>query len=501
MKKKLYVLLMTLVSVCTLQGCGKTSDKPIDEVSKANQMMGASVHDPSIVETDGKYYIFGSHMAAASSEDLQSFKMFAEGVNASNKLFTNLFDEEKGAFAFTGTFTDGNYAVWAPDVIYNKDMGKWTMYFCTTHDYRTSTLCMATADQVEGPYTFQKNLLHSGFGRTTVENTNFFEIMGENADVSPYLAQGQYNNLKYPNCIDPTVFYDKDDRLWMVYGSWSGGIYLLELDKQTGEPIHPETDEEHNVDKYFGYHLLGGLHNSCEGPYILYDETADYYYLFVSYGGLTREGGYQIRQFRSKEVTGPYVDAAGNNLGFVSAHNEYGVKMMGNYSFPSLKTAYMAPGHNSALHGSDGKYYLVYHQRMNSGTEYHEPRVHQMYLNEDNWFVAAPFAYQGEDNAQVDITQKEVSGTYYCVNHGTDISAEIHDAKPWKIDAKGNITLEDGEKATYELNGNNITMKAEDKEYKGIIGKMKDEAGNPVTFISAINGQNETLWCVKYNLN
>lgn len=38
----------------------------------------------------------------------------------------------------------------------------------------------------------------------------------------------------YPHAIDPVVFYDESGKLWMVYGSWSGGIYMLELDENTG---------------------------------------------------------------------------------------------------------------------------------------------------------------------------------------------------------------------------------------------------------------------------
>ena len=38
----------------------------------------------------------------------------------------------------------------------------------------------------------------------------------------------------WPNCIDPCVFYDDDDNLWMSYGSWSGGIYMIRLDKENG---------------------------------------------------------------------------------------------------------------------------------------------------------------------------------------------------------------------------------------------------------------------------
>lgn len=68
--------------------------------------------------------------------------------------------------------------------------------------------------------------------------------------------------------------------------------------------IHPEADEEHNVDAYYGKKLLGGGHKSIEAPYILYDEATDYYYLYVSYGTLTSSGGYQVRVFRSKTVDG-----------------------------------------------------------------------------------------------------------------------------------------------------------------------------------------------------
>ena len=82
------------------------------------------------------------------------------------------------------------------------------------------------------------------------------------------------------NCIDPDVFYDEDGRMWMVYGSWSGGIFLIEIDEETGYPIYPEADEENHVDSYYGKKLLGGYHNSIEGPHIMYDETSGYYYLF-----------------------------------------------------------------------------------------------------------------------------------------------------------------------------------------------------------------------------
>jgi arabinan endo-1,5-alpha-L-arabinosidase len=81
------------------------------------------------------------------------------------------------------------------------------------------------------------------------------------------------------------------------------------------------------------------------------------------------------------------VDVAGNTLQDQDDHFNYGLKMMGNYTFPSLNYTYMAPGGQSTFQDDDGKYYITYHQRFDDGTEYHEPRVHQMYTNEDGWFV------------------------------------------------------------------------------------------------------------------
>ena len=277
------------------------------EEKKGSFSAGASVHDPSVFKENGTYYIFGSHMEAAKSENLREWKSFASGVSQNNELFDNLFDEPRKAFEFVGKNEEGGYSVWAPDVIYNEKMGKYMMYFCTTSTYKRSSICFATADNPEGPYTFQDTILHSGF--RTADTKNKQQIFGdENFDMRKYMMSGDYNNLQWPNALDPSVFYDEDGRMWMVYGSWSGGIFILELDQETGYPIFPEEDEENEVDSYYGKHLIGGMHLSCEGPYILYDETSGYYYLFVSYGSLTADGGYQIRLYRSEKPDGPYVD-------------------------------------------------------------------------------------------------------------------------------------------------------------------------------------------------
>ena len=123
------------------------------KIKKGGFTAGASVHDPSVIKDNDTYYIFGSHMESAKSTDLRNWTGFSSGVNAENKLFDNLFDgEEDGdpaAFTYVGKNEEGGYSVWAPDVIYNKKMGKYVMYFCTTSSYVKSNICFATADDNE----------------------------------------------------------------------------------------------------------------------------------------------------------------------------------------------------------------------------------------------------------------------------------------------------------------------------------------------------------------
>lgn len=468
----------------------------VDTVKKGGFSVAASCHDPQIIRDGDTYYMFGSHMVAAQSGDLRKWNDFANGVDASNPLFDNLLTEPFAAFDFVGKNTDGGYSVWASNVIYNETMKKYVMYFCTTSSYIRSNLCFATADAVEGPYTYVDTIVYSGFGKSDIDQTNLYDVLGPDADISRYLEYGGYNNKVWPNCIDPAIFTDEDGRMWMDYGSWSGGIFLLEIDPKTGYPIYPVDDEA--ADPYYGYRLIGGGHHSVEGPYIQYDAGSGYYYLFVSYGNLQSDGGYQIRQFRSKSPTGPYVDVAGNTLDDQDDHFNYGLKMMGNYTFPSLNYTYMAPGGQSTFQDEDGTYYITYHQRFDDGSEYHEPRVHQMYTNEDGWFVAAPFATMGERRSENGYTQKDVSGTFYVVNHGTDISSKVNGAVAYTF-ADGVVTGADAA-GTYEVKPGTdyITIQLGDATYKGVLIEMTDEAGNPVFCFSAAGDNEETIWGVQY---
>ena len=57
-----------------------------------------SVHDPSIVKDKSTYYVFGSHIDAAKSSDLQNWKRFSNGYATTNNVeFGNLSQNLKKA--------------------------------------------------------------------------------------------------------------------------------------------------------------------------------------------------------------------------------------------------------------------------------------------------------------------------------------------------------------------------------------------------------------------
>ena len=129
--------------------------------------------------------------------------------------------------------------LWAPDVIYNTAMKKWCMYMSVNGDAWYSSIVLLTADNIEGPYTYQAPVVISGFHTgTAYKDTDLEIVLGTQSSLperyNMKTSGGGNWGERWPNNIDPCVFYDEEGKLWMSYGSWSGGIWMLELDEKTG---------------------------------------------------------------------------------------------------------------------------------------------------------------------------------------------------------------------------------------------------------------------------
>lgn len=486
-------LLLSIMSLMAMNGA--MAQTPVGDNDLANayatQTIGRiAVHDPSIVKdvtdstTNPKYYIYGSHLGRAktyASDNYQmwnTFKTGEENAGTSNSLFADVnfkdaytthvikkVKNSKGEEVAFGNFDahgwqyEGNTVKgmqWAPDVIYNKTMKKWCMYMSLNGDHWCSSIVCFVSDNIEGPWTYQGPVVFSGFQGTYAHNsyaaaddwkhTDFAIATGETALPSRYKVGDKWGTY-WPNCIDPCVFYDDDDNLWMSYGSWSGGIFMIRLDKTNGLRDYTYTfpyqisgktttpgaaDANCTSDPYFGKKIAGGYYVSGEASYI--QKVGTYYYLFMSYGGLTAAGGYQIRVFRSEKPDGPYKDCLTSTgidamygkyiLNFGSdAKRDEGVKLFGNYQWETMPNAELAQGHNSAIVDHKGRALIVYHTRFLNRGEEHEVRVHQLFVNQDGWLVAAPYEFSGETYTDNDIaTQQlydatEVAGDYQIIAH------------------------------------------------------------------------------------
>ncbi|ATC64419.1 hypothetical protein CMV30_10880 [Nibricoccus aquaticus] len=436
----------------------------------------ASVHDPSIVKAGSEFWVFGSHMASARSTDLINWTQYSSSPTAGNPLAPNPSVEFSEGLTWAQTTT-----FWAPDVIQLAD-GKFYMYYCMCKgDQPLSALGVARADSIGGPYTNLGLMLKSGmYGQTSPDGTN-------------------YDAVRHPNAVDPDVFFDKAGKLWMIYGSYSGGIFIIELDPATGFQ---------KPGQGYGKKLIGGNHSRIEGAFVLYSPESDYYYMFLSFGGLDAVGGYNIRVGRSRNPDGPYLDAAGTDLTTVQGNfsNDaliapHGVKLMGNYQFLSVSgeppgvvsRGYLSPGHNSAYYDPvSGKHFLVFHTRFVGRGEEHEVRVHQLVMNADEWLVATPHRYVGENLAPYQASQ--IPGEYKLINHGKATSSALVTSSVITLHADNSIT--GAASGTWALSADfDVTLTLGGVTYKGVFVKQwDDDNGVWVHTFSALSANGVAVW-------
>lgn len=495
LKTGILFLSLSLLTVCQAVAQTRLTEAEMKQLYTKSTPSCVSIHDPSVVYRDGTFYIWGSHLGVGMSKDLVNFT----GLSADARTFARpdgtlcdfrtAFNTQavKQVTDCTGQVTDFpqidaeawcswyasdketwiNGDMWAPDIVYNETMKKWCMYLSLNGDNWASVIILLTAPTATGPFTYQGPVVMSGFTNGThnnikapsYENTDMQLALGPlSALPSRYAQQGHWGTY-WPNCIDPCAFFDEDGELWLAYGSWSGGIFMLKLDKEIGlrdyTYTYPSDYAEKGAsgvsDPYFGKKIAGGYYVSGEGPYI--QHIGSHYYLFMSYGGFAPggyiknpdgsyqldgngnkipEGGYEMRVFRSENPDGPYVDAAGQKATYTGYQMNYGptaatdrgLKLVGAYNnWGNQTVGECAQGHNSACVDDAGRAYVVYHTKFNDGTYGHQVRVHQLFVNEKGWLVAAPFCYAGETTTDADIasetlfTADEVAGTYHFMRH------------------------------------------------------------------------------------
>jgi arabinan endo-1,5-alpha-L-arabinosidase len=228
---------------------------------------GIHVHDPSaIVKCGDEYWIFATGRGVASyhSKDLKTWQR-------GPAVFTN-------APAWVAKTIPQNRWMyyWAPDVIYLGD--RYLLYYAVSvFGKKTSAIALATNPTLD-PKDPKYHWTDEGVVIQTGTNNNF-------------------------NAIDPAASLDADGNLWLSLGSFWTGVKLIQLDPNTGK-CAATNSEIYSI----------AFNDSIEASYIYHHDG--YYYLFVNWGKccVGTNSTYEIRVGRSRDITGEYLDKAGEAM-------------------------------------------------------------------------------------------------------------------------------------------------------------------------------------------
>ena len=459
MKKILFLMLSALLPIC---------------VSAVN-LTRVSVHDPSVVwdPASQTYYIFGSHRDHAKSTDLMNWTKISV----------------PWATATSGN-ANPNIAFTTPEVTKIKKGG-------TEYDFTFDAIKWSARGGAQGQTKYDvtgNQWAPDGFKNDTEYKDTDLELVLGSLDALPERYQtGNRWGERWPNNIDPCVFYDEEGKLWMSYGSWSGGIWMLELDEDTGlrdydvEYELKGTGNGITVDPYFGKKIAGGYYVSGEASYI--EHIGDYYFLFMSYGGLAVYNSYQLN-------FGP--DANTNRgINIFGAYTDWGNQAKGNFGERSQ-------GHNSIIAAEDGRTYLVYHTRFQNRGEGHEVRVHQVFLSKNGWLVAAPFEYTGElvTTADIATTQQiatdQIPGDYKLLIHKYKLNHLKKEAvSPVEIQLNADGTISGSQTGTWSIEEGTsyAIIKIGTTTYYGVfVEQTLEPTDDKAVAFTAVTKNGQTIW-------
>ncbi|MDE6411010.1 MAG: hypothetical protein K2L02_00540 [Clostridia bacterium] len=330
---------------------------------------------------------------------------------------------------------------WAPDIVPAKDGGYW-LYSCVVDGSggksgmlidgeryaRAACMLFWSDDLYQGSFEYKGVLMQSSIQR------------GE--------------SVRDVNGIDPQIIYTPEGKMYMAYGSFGSGNWMIELDPETGLRKDGKNDwqthetirnyVENDVQDFYQNKKLGQSHEyygtyisvgDMEAPVIArhdnvkitdetsYDETGalksavegkTYYYSMHSYYGLDQ--AYQMWGGRSESVTGVYKSATGegNVMNYYPFDNSdsQGNKYMGAFTWSNKSSTaskeinIILPGHNDLFTSKYGTNLAAYITRTLSYSNNNKDhrfltQVHQYYLNSMGDICINPNRYGKEIDRSV----------------------------------------------------------------------------------------------------
>ncbi len=417
-------------------------------------------HDPSLIEVQGSdgrpvYYIFSTGWNNRSESVTTGGMTYGNAIHVSyNGMKTWMYlgrtfdwetrdedfvDTKAGRFLYSeghtaedqGFPSGGNgYSAsdagwWAPDIVAKPDGSGYWLYTCVVDgsEYANGRLEGLQLDGESRLYSRACILLYES---ETLDAGSFKPVMDENGEQYAFVQcsiprTGESHDV---NAIDPQIIFDEDGNMYMAYGSFGSGNYLLELDLATGlrkdgktqwvthdqireyiegdggiQDLYAETSDAIGwKHEYYGTNISK---QNMEAPVIarhdnvttmdengtVLEENKTYFYSMHSYDGLA--DNYQMWGGRSESVWGIYRTTTDQgivyNVGPGNGANQ-GNKYMGaftwhNKSQGNTELDIILPGHNDLFTTNSGVSVAAYITRQSGNDGNFVTQLHQYYLN------------------------------------------------------------------------------------------------------------------------
>jgi arabinan endo-1,5-alpha-L-arabinosidase len=272
------------------------------------------VHDPAAIKEKDTWYVFSTGGLIRRSKDLRHWTV-------SGKVFDRL---PEWTSAEVPSLRDG---YWAPDISFYK--GIYRLYYAVSKFGQNDSAIGLATNKTLDPDSSEYKWLDQGMVFRSHRGDDF-------------------------NAIDPNLVVDKKGRQWLDFGSFWGGIKMLQIDPETGKPSASNTKLYSVASRRPSPNKAtpDGTpnKNAIEAPFIV--RHGSYYYLFVSFDFCCRGANstYNVVVGRSRNITGPYRD-------------DRGTPMMegGGRRLTVSTTLWRGPGHEGILLQPGGPDLMVFH--------------------------------------------------------------------------------------------------------------------------------------------
>ncbi len=373
------------------------ADNYSDVISLKNKSQWGpyNVHDPSIRRIGDMYYcystdaILGDPKVMAQSGIKTGFIQMRTSRDLVNWNFAGWaldhIPAEAAEWVRGNAGGHGAYNIWAPFI---RQEGKvFRLYYCV-----------------------------SAFGK----KDSYIGLLESANPLGPWLNRGcvvKTDEGSVMNAIDPTVIDDAETNCqWMIYGSYFGGIFAVELDRITGKPLK-EGDKGHRVALRANYQT-----DNMEAPEVIYNRHLDNYYLFTSYGPLSTT--YNVRVAKGKSGDGPFIDFLGRDVN--DTINAMPI-LTAPYRFDG-HSGWAGLGHCTVFDDGNEHYFMANQGRLSPENAMMDMHVRRLFFNSAGWPMVSPERYAGEDVTNVDIEPGALEGVWE-VMHITDLSsAKVNEA-------------------------------------------------------------------------